>query len=89
MPIKQDKICVLIALPGEPLVIRSGPTQAQIKTFVQEHNKRARVGEIAGFNEHTQKGKSSPVYAYKITKATIYESEAAWQQGLKGKNVKL
>ncbi len=43
-----NKVAVLTTNIGEPLVIRSNPTEAEVKGFVEEHNRRYQAGEAGG-----------------------------------------
>jgi hypothetical protein len=45
---KNNKVAVLTTAQGLPLVIRSNPTQAEVKSFIKEHNRRYQVGEPGG-----------------------------------------
>jgi len=48
---KKDRVAVL-RTNGQPLVIGSGPTAADVKRFVAEHNRRFLAGEPGGPGGH-------------------------------------
>lgn len=67
MPETNDqRVAVLATHVGNPLVIRSNPSEEEVRGFVEEHNRRYHAGEAGG---------PSGVAAFKIVGAKFYTSE--------------
>jgi hypothetical protein len=64
-----DRVAVLVTSTG-PLVIRSNPTQADVKRFVKEHNRRHRADE----RESEGGGRGRP--AELVTEAYYFDAES-------------
>lgn len=71
---------VVLENDADPLVLRSGPTNAQVRAFVKEHHRRFLAGEPGG------PGGANP---RNITSATRYDSELEFLAGADGKPVKI
>lgn len=60
---------------AEPMLIRSGPSDAEVREFAAEHNRRHGAGEPGGYN---QSDPSRPVPAQLIVSAHRFEDEPSW-----------
>jgi hypothetical protein len=68
-------------VPFEPLIIRSGPTNKEVRGFVEEHHRRFLAGEYAGPSRDRR--------AYQIKSAKRYADETAYLEGDVGKAIKI
>lgn len=79
---KRDEIVVLETTnPYESLIIRSGPTVKEVRSFVEEHHRRFLNREYAGPSRERR--------AYQILNAKRYPNETAYLEGEDGKSVKI
>lgn len=79
---KVDQVVVLETnVPFEPLIIRSGPTNKEVRGFVQEHHRRFLAGEFAGPSRQRR--------AYEIKSATRYPNWESYTKGEGGKPIKI
>lgn len=79
---KTEQIVVLETnVPFEPLIIRSGPTNKEVRGFVEEHHRRFLAGEWAGPSRDRR--------AYEIKNATRYDNETVYLEGGKGRAIKI
>ena len=79
---KADQIVVLETnVPFEPLIIRSNPTNKEVRGFVQEHHRRFLAGEWAGPSRERR--------AYEIKNARRFDDETAYLEGDVGKAIKI
>lgn len=65
-----NEIVVLTTSVGEELVIRSGPTDVEVRNFVREHTRRQLAGEVSGYD---LRGEAHQ--AHRIFTAKRYSSE--------------
>ena len=67
------QVVVLTTAVGEDLVIRSNPTDAEVRKFVKEHTRRQLAGEVSGYDLRGQ-----AYQAHRIFTAKRYSSEALY-----------
>lgn len=76
-----EVVVIKTTVPNIDLVIRSGPTNTQVRSFVKEHHRRFLAGEPGG--------PSGNYPAHHILSAARYENEYAYLAGEDGTPVKI
>lgn len=66
------RIAVLTASVGKPLILRSNPSEEEVKDFVREHNRRHEAGEAGGPDGYP---------AVRILEAVYYSDEESFVKG--------
>lgn len=72
MPDNDKRVCVFETSVGEPLLLRSNPSNDEARGFAEEHMRRYHAGEHGG-------PAGSP--AHFLVSAAFYESEVDYRAG--------